>query len=220
MRFYEQYPMMMPYVGKDFHSTGIPSLLLIGESHYVPCGSKYDTTPESWYSVSSETLPDDELYYISTAQLIKDSRGESFSNKAHSIWRNSFMEINQYGPAYADFTHVADNIAFYNFFLRPAFTGKSLVVTPQDVKFANKAFYVHFEVLKPTAVIFLSRLAHNHFHSTVPVSVPIIATPHPGCQWWNRKSQKYGNKRGRDILADFIKTTKWLSCQTPNDRNV
>jgi hypothetical protein len=209
MKFYEQYPTMRPYVGKHYYDTGIPSLLLIGESHYVPCDSKHDTTPEAWYSGSSDTLPEDELYYISTAQLIEDSRAEAFSNPAHSIWRNSFMEINQFGPAYADFTRVADDIAFYNFFLRPAFTGDSLVVAPQDVEIANEAFRAHYEALKPTAVVFLSSLARDYFHPTVPVSVPVIATPHPGCPWWNREAQEYGNKRGRDILADFIKTTNW-----------
>jgi len=211
---------MKPYVGKNYSSTDIPSLLLIGESHYIPDDSELDTSPEAWYSGNSSTLSVDELYYISTAQIIENSRAERFSNKAHSIWRNSFLEINQFGPDYDDYTRVADDIAFYNFFLRPAFTGDSLVVTPQDVEIANEAFRAHYETLKPTAVIFLSSLAHNNFHSNETVSIPVIATPHPGCEWWNRKAKKYGNKRGRDILADYIRTTNWPRCQIPNDRNV
>jgi hypothetical protein len=209
MKIYEQYPTMRPYVGKHYSDTGTPSLLLIGESHYVPNDSEHDITPEAWYSGNSSTLSDDELRYISTAQGIEGSRAEGFSNKAHSIWRNSFLEINEFGPAYTDFTRVADDIAFYNFFLRPASTGDSLVVAPQDVEIANEAFRTHYKALKPTAIVFLSILAHSHFHPTEPVSVPVIATPHPGSPWWNREATKYGNKRGRDILADFIKTTNW-----------
>jgi hypothetical protein len=210
MKFYEQYPMMRPYIGKHYYDKDTPSLLLIGESHYIPEGSKHDTTAEAWYAGDSVTIHDDDLlYYISTSKLIEDSRSAGFSNKAHSIWRNSLSEINQFGPNYSDYTCVADDVAFYNFFLRPAFTGDSLEVKPPDVEFANEAFVVHCEKLKPTAVIFLSILARNHLRPLPSMSIPIIATPHPGCKWWNTKTSKYGNRRGRDILADYIKTTNW-----------
>jgi len=201
--------MMRPYVGEHYSDTGFPSLLLIGESHYVPEDSEHDIAPEAWYLGNSGTLSDDELLYISTAQIINKSRVDGFSNPAHSIYRNAFLEINEFGPAYADFTRVADHIAFYNFFLRPAFTGDSLIVTAKDIDIANEAFRAHYEALKPTAVIFFSTLARSYFHPTEPVSIPVIATPHPGCPWWNRTAKKYGDKRGRDILADFIKATSW-----------
>lgn len=215
MKFYEQYPTMRPYVGKHYSSMAIPSLLLIGESHYIPKGSRLNTTPEAWYSGNGSMLTEDELYYINTAQIIEDSRAEAFSNKAHSIWRNTFLEINQFGPAYGDYTRVADDIAFYNFFLRPAFTGASLVVTSQDIEMANEAFQTHCEELKPTGVIFVSRLAHSCFRPTASASIPIIVTPHPGCVWWNRVTPKYGNKRGRDILAEYVRTTNWPKMSEP-----
>jgi hypothetical protein len=207
--FYEQYPTMRPYVGTHYRKRRTPSLLLIGESHYIPKGSSLNTAPNVWYSGSSHNLSEDDLYYISTTRIIEDSRSSNFSNKAHSIWRNSFSVINQFGPAYADFTRVADDVAFYNFFLRPASTGNSLIVTPQDVEFANIAFNTHFEELKPTAVLFLSTLARNHFRPPQSFSVPIATVPHPGCRWWNSVAKRYGNKRGRDILAEFIVTTNW-----------
>ncbi len=152
MKFYEQYPMMRPYVGKHYYDTRTPSLLLIGESHYIPEGSQHDITPEAWYYANSTTIQDDDLvFYISTSKIIEKSRTDGFSNAAHSIWRNSFSEINQFGPSYSDYKRVADDIAFYNFFLRPAFTGDSLEVKPQDTEFANEAFIGHCEKLKPTA---------------------------------------------------------------------
>jgi hypothetical protein len=210
MNFYERYPMMRPYVGTNFHGANTPSLLLIGESHYLPEGSSQHLSPETWYASSSDTLSPTEIEWISTAALLKDSREKGFSNKAHrSIWSNPLWEINEYGPRYSDYKCVADEIAFYNFFFRPASEGASLDVSTQDVEFANEAFRAHHEVLKPSAIVFLSSLARNHFHLSEPLSVPVITTPHPGCQWWNRAAQKYGNKRGRDILADFIKTTNW-----------
>lgn len=216
MTHYTLFPMMRPYVGKHFHDAGKPSLLLIGESHYLPEDSTQHITAETWYASSSETLSPDEREWISTAALLDASRAEGFSNTAHSIWSNPLWEINEHGPRYSDYKRVADDIAFYNFFLRPGLEGDSLAVAPQDVEIANEAFRAHYEALKPTAIVFLSSLAHNHFRPSEPLSVPVIATPHPGCEWWNRVAQKYGNRRGRDILADFIKTTNWP--QSPDSK--
>jgi hypothetical protein len=87
--------------------------------------------------------------------------------------------------------------------------GESLEVCAQDVQLANEAFPLHNEALKPSALISLSSLAYFHFQLSEPLSIPVIATPHPGCKWWNRVAQKYGNKKGREILAEFIATTTW-----------
>jgi len=201
--------MMRPYRGKHYGDTGIPRLLLIGESYYVPPGSKLNRSGEAWYAGSSDILTETERGFIDTTELIEDSRSEGFSNKAHSIWRNSFSEINQFGPGYSDFKRVADDIAYYNFFLRPALTGVSLEVTSQDVEIANEAFVMHCETLKPTGIVFLSRLACSHCRLPESISIPVVATPHPSCRWWNRAAKCYGNKRGRDILGEFIKKTNW-----------
>lgn len=210
MNFYIQYPMMHPYKGKNFHDACAPALLLIGESHYLPEGSSQHLSAETWYASDSYTLSPVEKQWISTAAIMEHSRAAGFSNRSqHSIWSNPFREINEHGPRYQDHKRVADDIAFYNFFLRPGREGKSLDVSPLDVEFANEAFRLHRQTLKPTAIIFLSRLAHNHFHTSEPLPVPVIVTPHPGCAWWNRPAKKYAYKSGRDILAGFIKSTSW-----------
>lgn len=201
--------MMRPYTGMNFQTPDRPALLLIGESHYLPSDSRLDVTPDVWYSGSAERLNDDERGFINTKEIIEESAISRFSNKAHSIWRNSLSVINESGPAYSDYVQVAHDIAFYNFFLRPAFTGDSLVVQPIDEEFANEAFVEHYQELKPTAVVFLSSLAYRHFRHPASATVPFIVTPHPGCQWWNRVAKKYGNKRGRDTLRDFIQTLNW-----------
>ncbi len=209
MDFYKHYPMMRPYVGKSFYARSTPSLLLIGESHYLLPDSTQHLSNEKWYKGSSDALSAVERDYINIAALIANSRAESFSNKAHSIWRNSLREINEYGPQYADYTGVAEDIAFYNFFLRPAPEGKSLAVSARDVDYANEAFCAHQNALQPTAVVFLSRLAYKHFHPPAQCSVPVISTPHPGCAWWHRSAQNRGNKSGREILTDFVQTLNW-----------
>ncbi|HWY30600.1 MAG TPA: hypothetical protein VNX46_07610 [Candidatus Acidoferrum sp.] len=215
MKHYEQYPMMQPYVGKHFGRLGAPALLLIGESHYLPEGATQHLSADRWYSGSSTTLSPDEVEWISTAAVFDDARERRFPNKGHIIWSNALWEINEHGPRYTDYTYVADDVAFYNFFLRPGLEGESLAVETEDVQLANETFDIHFESLKPTAVVFLSSLARYHFQLPAICSVPIISTPHPGCQWWNRVALKYGNRRGRDILADFVRTLNWSQNALP-----
>lgn len=174
MKFYEKYPMMRPYVGKEFHKVGNPSLLLIGESHYVDEDSACRSSPTTWYSGASDSLLGIDLAYINTAQILEDSRADGFRNKSHSIMRNALSVINEYGPKYSDYTRVADNIAFYNFFLRPAVDGGSLKheLCAQDIEVANEAFRLHFDALKPSAVIFLSILARDKLAAPVRLPVP------------------------------------------------
>lgn len=209
MKFYDQYPMLRPYVGDRFYNRRTPSILLIGESHYLPDGSTQHLSPEAWYSGSSETLNQTEREWISTAEIIRNSRKNDFRNDGHSIWKESFQIINEFGPAYADYKCIADDLAFYNFFLRPALRGQSLVVTGEDAVIANEAFLTHYETLKPTAIAFLSMKAHHHWNQPRHVGVPVVAAPHPTCRWWNRAAKRYENRKGRDILADLIKDIKW-----------
>jgi hypothetical protein len=188
--------MMRPYVGNNFQDATTPSLLLIGESHYLPKGSSQHLNAETWYASSSDTLSEKEIFWINTAAILEDSRAEGFSNRAHSIWRTSLWEIHEHGPRYSDYKRVADDIAFYNFFLRPGLENHSLAVSKQDVEFANEAFAHITKRLKPTAIVFLSSLAHHHFHPFEPVSVPLIPTSHPGCAWWNRYANPARRPRG------------------------
>jgi len=211
--------MMRPYVGKNFRDAGTPSILLVGESHFLDDDSPQRMSPEAWYSGSSATLTEDEITFISTARLLEDATANNFPKPTHSIYRNPFWEINEYGPRYADYRLVADDIAFYNFFLRPAVDGGSLEqeLSSKDIEMANEAFSAHYEALRPTAIVFISRLARNC--CTASLTIPVYATPHPGCPHWNSVCATYENRRGRDILGDFIKTTNWPKPPFPNDRN-
>jgi len=206
MNFYRQYPMMEPYVGDNFHGDGIPALLIIGESHYLEEGVTVHLDPGAWYSGSSANMLPEQLEWIDNSAILRKSRAKNFSSHTH--FRNAFRVINDFGPRYDDFTRVADDIAYYNFFLRPALEGTSLDVCAQDVAIANEAFITHFTKLQPTAVIFLSMKAFGEFHHSLPEAVPVVATPHPSRPWWNRVAETYGYRRGRDVLADFI-TKKW-----------
>lgn len=205
-RFYASYPMMQPYVGDRFREA-TTKLLLIGESHYLPHDSSQHLSPEDWYGGTSATLRAAEKIWISTAQIVRGAVAAKFANKAHWIWKNAFETINAAGPKYADYASVAGDVAFYNFFLRPAKRGLSLECRPEDEALANEAFSLHYENLQPSCVIFLSVLARRHFRATPGVKV--IATTHPSSAWWNRTARTRGNRSGRQILHDYVATTRW-----------
>lgn len=204
-RHYKHYPMMSPYVGGNYGAKKTLKLLLVGESHYLHRSESQHASPSTWYEGSAKTLKS--AGWIDLKSVFNESRENRFAIPQHSIWRNSLSEINRRGPNFSDFTQVADFIAFYNFFLRPGGEGCSLEVKKLDVEMANAAFQIHFATLQPDAVVFLSTLASRHFSCAASFPVPLIFTPHPGCAWWNRKAKRYGNKRGRDVLGDFIDST-------------
>jgi hypothetical protein len=200
------YPTMVPHEGCDYLVGGKKSLLLIGESHYLPKDSTH-LKAEEWYSADHSTLTPKEIDYISTAEIIRDARATGFKNKAYSIYRNAFKVINQNGPKHADFGAVADDVVFYNYFQRPAKHGKSLDVCEQDIEIADERFHQIYAEYRPALVVFLSMLARRYCASCRSIDPDkVVATPHPGSRYWNQPAKKYGNKSGREILANAVKT--------------
>jgi hypothetical protein len=212
MRFYQQYPMMKPFVGARFRDERQPAILLVGESHYLPPASTVHLDEASWYAGTAEALSETEASWISTAQIVRAACAERFKNKAYSIWRNSFKTINDHGPRYPDVVQVAEDVAFYNFFLRPARTGRSIRVGPLDLERANEAFAHWCRELRPTLVVFLSALAHRSLRAG-DTTLPISVVPHPASQWWYRPSMAYGGKSGREALAHCVAGLEWQQDQ-------
>lgn len=212
MEFYERYPMMHPHVGRDWRVSIKPSLLLVGESHYLPDGATQQRELDTWYGGNHTTLNEKESDWLNTSQILASACRENFAVRAHWIWKNSFEVINDAGPQYAEAREVVHDVAFVNFFLRPApMRGGSLAghLTGVDIEFANAAFAMHLERLVPTAVVFLSRLAYRSFRPAASLSVRVVSAPHPTSHWWNRKAKIYGGKRGRDILAGLVVDLGW-----------
>lgn len=205
--FYDRYPIMRPYVGDEYAPGDVRSLLLVGESHYLPQESTQHLTPEGWYQGDVSTLSEHERSWIYTTQIINWSRADGFRVRPHSIYRNSFTEINRCGPGHEDYRRVADSIVFCNYFLRPAVTGDSLCVCEDDARVAKEVLDRIFAEYRPGAIIFLSMLAYRSWRArTADLStIPHVAIPHPGSHHWNRVSVSYGNRSGRQVLGDFVR---------------
>ena len=204
--FYTQYPIMRPYVGVNYEPGGARSLLLIGESHFFPEKSNLHLCAEDWYRGDVRALSEGEQGWINTAIIIKEAIAEGFRNKAHTIYRNAFVEINRNGPKYPDYRTVGDIIVFYNYFLRPGVFKTSLKVVEEDEIIAEAVFRSVLDEFRPRGIVFLSKLAYRSWqrHATQAIETPLVATPHPGCAHWNRVSKSDGGKRGREILGEFV----------------
>ncbi|HEX3150536.1 MAG TPA: hypothetical protein VHR66_20835 [Gemmataceae bacterium] len=187
--------------------------MLIGESHYFPqepykdgmTSTRQHLDANTWYQGNVTTLTPDERKWIDPTGIITRSSEKGFSNRAHSIFKNSFFEINLHGPKYSDYRGVGEVVVFYNYFLRPALFGKFLQVVNKDKQIAEEVFKLVVDKYCPGAIVFLSKLAFGTWKASAayPASIPIVATPHPGCAHWNRLS--YGGKKGKEILGEFIK---------------
>ena len=203
--FYRRYPMMAPYKGSRFGESGSPSLLLVGESHYFPRGSDCHRDPTAWYGSDSTSLSETERTWISTAEILREQLRNRFRDNAHVIWKRAFHEINANGPQYGNYCDVAQHVATYNFFLRPADEGVSIAPHCSDVAIANAALQDHCIRLRPTAIVILSSLVSRHVAEPPTCEIPMTWTPHPGCRWWNTPAKRYKGKRGREVLAEFIR---------------
>jgi hypothetical protein len=216
--FYRRYPSFAPFVGSTFSDPaqqGRPRILLIGESHYLPEAATLHHRASDWFAGDQATLLQQEkqrtgkdtewLAWIHTAGVVRNALDKNFPLRPHSLWRNALAAINDAGPNYPDKRRVGEEIAFFNFFQRPALQGASLRgrLTPEDDALANAVFAYELDRLRPTAVVFLSRLAEDKL--THRLSVPSVATPHPGCRWWNTPARPYGNRTGKAILEAFVR---------------
>jgi len=211
--FQSRYPEMTPYVGSDYikakeHGC---ALLVIGESHYLPDGSTIHQDCDTWYASNHTKLNNEEKIWISTRDIITVEMPKDFPNQAHGIWKYGYREINRWGPVLMDYRSVFRFTVFYNFYLRPANQGKSfnLLCKPLDIEIANIYFNFMFEQYKPNGIVFLSRFAFDTCDLKNKLSVPIGGAPHPTCQWWNKKSGKYGGRLGRELVGDGMKGMDW-----------
>jgi hypothetical protein len=205
----QSYPTMTPFVGNRFADAVGPRILLVGESHYLPDGSTQHLDPGTWYSGSAASLNAEEVHWISTARIVREACNDRFKNRAHWIWKHAFQAINEAGPGYEDYVQVAEDLAFCNFFQRPALKGESLDPAGQDVAVANAALEDTVRALNPNAVAFVSRRAWWNFGAQTSMPVPVVATSHPTCAHWNRSCKMYAGRTGRQVLVDFVRELGW-----------
>lgn len=207
---YKKYPVMKPWVGSNYVSDKHKKLLVLGESHYLPEGSTKSHDLDAWYSGSVDSLDAEEQGWIFTAEIIGKHMQENFHNSAHGIFRNTAKAVNTVGYQYANPSEAMNDIAFMNFFQRPAEkTGDSINVGKKDVEVAIYVLKDVIETLAPDLIVFVSFKAAWYGRSIVEsLNIPVAVTPHPTCRWWNKQTKKYGGY-GRDVIPKFLTMNEW-----------
>jgi len=229
--FYEHFPQMLPWIGKDYNSLNHKKILFIGESHYLPEGIDDELyTPDGWYEQDLNNLLDNSTdaydFTFTVGKVSLKSDVGNWSSRAHSIYReiekamrNTVAEKEEYKSC----TNMFQYAAYYNYFLRPAYKGESIRknIKPKDLIIADDAFKEIIGIIKPDCIYFLSKYAwetycqknrENPFilnlsHSTKLINVDY--SPHPSCSWWNRKHINLNNSgellTGKEKMLDFLK---------------
>lgn len=199
---FERFPNLKPYVGEDYWSNESHSqLLVIGESNYfdledakISCFQDAD----EWYV----NAPEGSL--IPTEELKKKvgNDGKITAKQLSGLYHTLTKVLNR--KRYSD-------VAYYNFFLRPAFSdgqsngfGKKGYYQEKDGKVAFSAFCGILDEIKPNIVIFATKLGYDKMEEfkkktgTDFGKIVIKRVAHPSSKWWN----VYGKHDFENLLIE------------------
>ncbi len=206
---YRKYSEMLPWIGYDYKNQKI-KVLTVGESHYLSKTSTYHHDPISWYAgILMSNKPD--KAGIHTRKVIFSGILTQWKKKSKVIFKNteSALLSSNLFPIKPDSAY--DNIAFMNFFQRPAEkSGKSIKVKDLDLTISSQVFTEVVNIIKPDVVIFTSVLAYKYAKNCAALDylstneITFTKCPHPATSWWNRKSKMYGNETGKNHFITFI----------------
>jgi len=212
------YPEMLPFIGKDWHTS--KRILLLGESHYLPFDAVQKITgldfSKNWYLGNSKDLGShysNNLRTRSNVDLIENG----YREKALAIYSNIRNVLSQL-PEVNCSEGVFNKFSFYNYFQKPAnddrAKDKNRSILP-DSEDKNKAFETLIQVIKiikPTTIIFVSKKSFDAFKQvefikkeSILNDITVDFVPHASRQWWYTKSRSYGNRTGREKFTDLIK---------------
>lgn len=201
-RFKELKPFKGPNWDNDKNHS---KLLLIGESNYFPNELESISNfkvAEDWYSGDKKRLiPEEMIAKVDNAGKIEYLKGLK-STIQKLLNKNPYFEI-----------------AFYNYFLRPASVkiknGKRDLGFKKDYKdldgeVAFVAFCEVLESLEPDIVIFASALAWNKlevFKKKYNIvnfgEIAIEKVSHPSSPWWNKSNGAHGRQLFEDLLWKY-----------------
>jgi hypothetical protein len=122
------------------------------------------------------------------------TRFELTRNKTHRIHKNI--------GKYIKYTE----IAYYNFFLRPALYKSSINAKHIDKEIANNAFKIIIETICPKKIIFVSKKSFDslNIENKNTYKDKIFYCVHPNSAWWNKPMKKYNGMKGKEIFKSIL----------------
>lgn len=203
---------LLPYIGQNYEKTGV---LLIGESHYIGAATYPQWKATNWYHAPLPAGTDSPFdrngpyasWFDTRATLgryMNDARG-----RGHTIFSRPAAVLQELGLGAGEKYYDFDHFAFVNFFQRPSLqagAGFDDQNIEEDTQVANEVISQLISILRPNAVIFLSKRAYDAFHKGLCPRVPVYAVSHPTCPWWHRKRRDGGCAREdfKDILRKVL----------------
>ena len=206
---FERFPELIPAVGDHYwrEDNKHKKMLLVGESNY------FGDYPET-VSVFKDA---DKWYTADTDKLIPEEMKTAVGNWIDYRTFNKVFGIMDRVLSEAGIEHEEKlaEIAFYNYFLRPAFNdGKNKGFRPQSIdrEISGIALSGIIDKIKPDLIIFLSKKAYVEFTAYCArkgkeyAGITIAHVAHPSSAWWNRYGGSLGKKKFEDLIkANWIK---------------
>ena len=193
-----RYPAMLPYVGPRYLSPGHAKVLLLGESNYLPNESTAHKDAEKWYSGTQNQLSDEEVEWVHNRHLLQGD----WKPPGHKIYREIDACVAEAtGPGCGEGGRAMNHVAYMNAFQRPAVgEGASLTrcCTPKDEAIATDVVRKVVSILRPAAVIFVSKFAWDKLSRGVDngSSVRYDFTSHPADHFhWRRRGYQNGRQK-------------------------
>lgn len=204
--FYQIHPFMRPFVGDNYRSSKHKKLLIVGENHYMPPKSTFHHNANDWYN--QPALSNEEEGYCNT-KIACEKLKNLFVQKI-----NDFLKGFYKGPK-----NVLQEIAFCNFYLRPAdyeqnmknlwkkFNGSKI-----DKEYALKVFPKILDVLQPDVIVFCGQIVWNcvapYLHKEMCGDLENVAHCYsPSRNAWHR-SKREGCLSESELRIWLLK--KWL----------
>lgn len=201
---------MLPYIGPNYIKK---KTLIISESHYVPENVCVPTDDE-WYR------PKDVSEIVEMVEWNTHTRGiyeKVFDKGSHPLFYNIKNALNDANSAMK-----MEDLAWYNFYQKPASNKVSIQPTPFDQETAKRVFEHILQTIQPELIIFASKKAFDSIYSDIKLDEvkgmfkyrdfksEINFVPHPNSAWWNRFSSTYYDfknkteRTGRQKFIDLI----------------
>jgi hypothetical protein len=182
---------MLPYIGPDYERNKI---LLISESHFVPC-DKGIPTDDEWYNPKDINKLLLEIEYNTNSREILE---KFFNQKKHRLFINFDSALRK-----TNLSIGIEHVSWYNYFQKPAFNKDSIRPTILDYEIAKRVFEKVLETINPNVIIFTSVKSFNsllsdlkwnnveqaYFYKSFNSRIDFVS--HPNSAWWNRNSKKY-----------------------------
>lgn len=162
--FYKQYPVMVPFVGDNYISNNHKRLLVVAESYYFSkdaCMSDNSLykSPDVWYKSTQNDIEDKNLLnWIDCNNLLSKKWNVKSGHKIYMCIEGCLRKANLESEIGKK---LINEIAFTNFFIRPALEGQSFFVNDYCKKIdIEKSIDILTKVvieLKPDVIIFTSK---------------------------------------------------------------